>query len=81
MIKQSDTDITEMTEIVRGKQQVTAINYLNSEGGQQVTFHSALTIQMTISISRKETAIFWLHKGKVQAWSRCTCRLILGTTI
>ena len=41
LIKQSDMDITEWTEIVRGKQ-VTARIYLNSEGGQQVTFHSAL---------------------------------------
>ena len=47
LIKQSDTDITDWTEIVKGKQQVTARNYLNSEGGQQVTFHSALRIKMT----------------------------------
>ena len=30
LIKQDDTDITELTKIVRGKQQVTAIIYLNS---------------------------------------------------
>ena len=34
LIKQSDTDITELTEIVRGKQHVTARIYLNSEGQQ-----------------------------------------------
>ena len=39
LIKQSDTDITEFTEIVREKQ-VTARIYVNSEG-QQVKFHSA----------------------------------------
>ena len=33
LIKQSDTDITEWTEIVRGKQQVTTRIDLNSEGG------------------------------------------------
>ena len=47
LIKQSDTDITEWTEIVRGKQQVTARIDFNSEGGQQVTFHSAPRIKMT----------------------------------
>ena len=49
LIKQSDTDITESTEIVRGKQQVTARIDLNSEGGQQVTFHSALRIKTTLT--------------------------------
>ena len=48
LIKQSDTDITELTELVRGKQ-VTARIYLNSEGEQQVTFHSALRIKMTLT--------------------------------
>ena len=43
-IKQSDTDKTELTEIVGGKLtiKVTARIDINSEGGQQVTFHSAL---------------------------------------
>ena len=36
-------DITELTEIVRGKQ-VTARIYLNGEGGQQVTFQSCFEI-------------------------------------
>ena len=49
LIKQSDTDITEWTEIVRRKQQVTASIDFNSEGGQQVTFHSALRIKMTLT--------------------------------
>ena len=49
LIKQSDTAITELTEIVRGKQQVTARIDLNSEEGQQVTFHSALRIKMTLT--------------------------------
>ena len=47
MIKQSDTDKTELTEIVGGKQQDTAIIDLNSEGGQQVTF-DALRIEITV---------------------------------
>ena len=42
----SVTDKTEWTEIVGGKQQVTARIDLNSEG-QQVTFHSAVRIEMT----------------------------------
>ena len=41
---------TEWTEIVRGKQQVTARMYLNSEGGQQVTFHSALRMQINMDL-------------------------------
>ena len=44
-IKQSYTDITEWTELVRGKQHVTARIDFNSEGGQQVTFQSALRIK------------------------------------
>ena len=49
LIKQRDTDMTELTEIVRGKQQVRARMYLNSEEGQQVTFHSALRIKITLT--------------------------------
>ena len=48
LIKQSDTDITEWTETVRGKQVTARIDF-NSEGGQQVTFHSALRIKMTLT--------------------------------
>ena len=50
MIKQSDTEKKELIEIVRGKQ-VTRID-LNSEGGQQVMFHSALRIKMTLTINQ-----------------------------
>ena len=47
LIKQSDTDITEWTEIVRGKQVTAKIEgYRVTE---QVTFHSALRINMTLT--------------------------------
>ena len=52
LIKQSDTDITELTEIVRGKQVTARIDF-NSEGGQQVTFHSALRIKNDFNMDLK----------------------------
>ena len=44
-----------MNALVTGKQQVTARMYLNSEGGQQVTSHSALRIKMTLTDLKAST--------------------------